>query len=36
MDYALFFDALPDSGEVKKLAEAEQESRDLLRPYAAR
>jgi uncharacterized phage-associated protein len=36
IDYALFFDDRPGSREMKELAEAEQESRDLLRPYAAR
>lgn len=36
IDYALFFEDHPESGEVKELAEAEQESRDLLRPYATR
>jgi uncharacterized phage-associated protein len=34
IDYALFFDGQPDS-EVQDLAEAEQEARDLLRPYLA-
>lgn len=33
IDYALFFEGHPESEEVKILAEAEQESRDLLRPY---
>jgi uncharacterized phage-associated protein len=35
IDYALFFDASGDS-QVKDLAEAEQEARDILHPYAAR
>ena len=36
IDYALFFKEHPESGEVKDFTEAEQESRDILRPYAAR
>jgi len=36
IDYALFFDEHPGSSEVKCIAESEQESRDLLRPYAVR
>jgi len=36
IDYALFFEDRPGSEQVKQLAEAEQESRDLLRPYVAR
>ncbi len=36
IDYALFFEGRPEAEHVKALAEAEQESRDLLRPYAAR
>jgi uncharacterized phage-associated protein len=36
IDYALFFEDRPEAGAVKRLAEAEQESRDLLRPYATR
>jgi uncharacterized phage-associated protein len=35
IDYALFFDGREGSDQVKALAEAEQESRDVLRPYAA-
>ena len=35
IDYALFFDGREDS-EMKDLAEAEQEARDVLRPYTAR
>jgi uncharacterized phage-associated protein len=35
IDYELFFDEHPGSEEVKALAIAEQESRDVLRPYAA-
>jgi uncharacterized phage-associated protein len=36
IDYALFFEDRPGTEEVKELAQAEQESRDLLRPYVAR
>ncbi|MGA2436535.1 MAG: Panacea domain-containing protein [Bryobacteraceae bacterium] len=36
IDYALFFDDDHESQEVKALAEAEQESRDLFRAYAPR
>ena len=36
IDYALFFEGHPEAEGVKDLAEQEQESRDLLRPYAAR
>jgi uncharacterized phage-associated protein len=36
IDYALFFDGRPCSADTQALAEAEQESRDLLRPYASR
>lgn len=36
IDYALFFHDRPEAKTVKDLAEAEQESRDLLRPYAAK
>jgi len=35
IDYALFFEEHPGAEEIKALAEAEQESRDVLRPYAA-
>jgi uncharacterized phage-associated protein len=35
IDYALFFEDHPESAEIKALAEVEQESRDVLRPYAA-
>lgn len=35
IDYELFFDEHPGSEGIKALAEAEQESRDVLRPYAA-
>jgi uncharacterized phage-associated protein len=35
IDYALFFDG-EEVSEVKDLAEAEQESRDVLRPFTAR
>jgi hypothetical protein len=36
IDYALFFEGRPEAEGVKDLAEQEQESRDLLRPYVAR
>ena len=36
IDYELFFEGHPEAKEVKDLAEAEQESRDLLRPYVSR
>jgi len=36
IDYALFFEDRPEADGVRRLAEAEQESRDLLRPYATR
>jgi len=36
IDYALFFEGVKGAEAVKELAESEQESRDLLRPYAAR
>jgi uncharacterized phage-associated protein len=36
IDYALFFEGVQDAEAVKELAESEQDSRDLLRPYAAR
>jgi uncharacterized phage-associated protein len=36
IDYALFFEGRPESEKIKTLAEAEQESRDLLRPYVTR
>jgi hypothetical protein len=36
IDYALFFEGRPEAEGVRELAEAEQESRDLLRPYVAR
>ncbi len=36
IDYALFFEDIPQQQAIKRLAEEEQESRDLLRPYAAR
>ncbi|MBI1791198.1 MAG: SocA family protein [Acidobacteria bacterium] len=36
IDYALFFEGRPEAEEVKELAEREQESRDLLRPYVSR
>lgn len=36
IDFALFFEGEPSATVMKELAEAEQESRDLLRPYAAR
>lgn len=35
IDYELFFEEQPGSEEIRALAEEEQESRDLLRPYAA-
>jgi uncharacterized phage-associated protein len=35
IDYELFFEEHPGSEEIRALAEAEQESRDVLRPYAA-
>jgi uncharacterized phage-associated protein len=35
IDYELFFEEHPGSEGIKALAEAEQESRDVLRPYAA-
>jgi uncharacterized phage-associated protein len=34
IDYELFFDEHPGSEEIRALAKAEQESRDVLRPYA--
>jgi uncharacterized phage-associated protein len=36
IDYALFFEDHPEAESVKQLAEAEQESRDLLRPYVTK
>ncbi len=36
IDYALFFEGRPEAEGVRELAEREQESRDLLRPYVAR
>ena len=36
IDYALFFKEHPESATVKELAQSEQDSRDLLRPYATR
>ena len=36
INYALFFDGRPGSDDTQALAESEQESRDLLRPYASR
>jgi hypothetical protein len=36
IDYSLFFEGRPEAEEVKELAEREQGSRDLLRPYVAR
>ncbi len=36
IDYALFFEDRPEASDMKQLAESEQESRDLLRPYASR
>jgi Protein of unknown function (DUF4065) len=35
IDYELFFEEHPGSEDIKALAQAEQESRDVLRPYAA-
>jgi uncharacterized phage-associated protein len=36
IDYELFFEGHPEATDIKELAEAEQESRDLLRPYVSR
>jgi uncharacterized phage-associated protein len=35
IDYELFFEGQPGAEEIRALAEAEQESRDILRPYVA-